>query len=31
MQRSGFMEAWLFDNDGSFQVKTLAKVQKSSR
>jgi hypothetical protein len=28
MQRSGLMEAWLFDNDGSFQVKTLAKAQR---
>jgi hypothetical protein len=30
-QRSGLMEAWLFDNDGTFQVKTLAKAQKTSR
>ena len=28
MRRNGFMEAWLFDNDGSFQVKTLAKAQR---
>lgn len=31
MQRGGLIEAWLFDTDGSFQVKTLAKAQKSSR
>ncbi|MEY4767273.1 MAG: hypothetical protein RI907_3946 [Pseudomonadota bacterium] len=31
MQRSGLMEAWLFDSDGTFQVKTLAKAQKTSR
>ena len=30
MQRSGLIEAWLFDNDGTFQVKTLAKAQKTS-
>jgi hypothetical protein len=30
-QRSGLMEAWLFDSDGTFQVKTLAKAQKTSR
>lgn len=28
LQRNGFMEAWLFDNDGTFQVKTLAKAQR---
>lgn len=28
LKRNGFMEAWLFDNDGSFQVKTLAKAQR---
>lgn len=28
MQRNGLVEAWLFDNDGSFQVKTLAKAQR---
>lgn len=28
MRRNGFMEAWLFDNDGTFQVKTLAKAQR---
>jgi hypothetical protein len=28
LRRNGFMEAWLFDNDGSFQVKTLAKAQR---
>lgn len=27
MHRNGLIEAWLFDNDGSFQVKTLAKTQ----
>jgi protein TonB len=27
VRRNGFMEAWLFDNDGKFQVKTLAKAQ----
>jgi len=31
LQRSGLMEAWLFDSDGTFQVKTLAKAQKTSR
>lgn len=30
LRRNGFIEAWLFDNDGSFQVKTLAKAQRSS-
>jgi hypothetical protein len=29
LRRNGFMEAWLFDNDGSFQVKTLAKSQRT--
>ena len=28
LRRNGFMEAWLFDNDGTFQVKTLAKAQR---
>lgn len=28
MRRNGLIEAWLFDNDGSFQVKTLAKAQR---
>jgi hypothetical protein len=28
LRRNGLMEAWLFDNDGSFQVKTLAKAQR---
>ncbi len=28
MQRAGLMEAWLFDSDGRFQIKTLAKAQK---
>ena len=28
LRRNGFMEAWLFDSDGSFQVKTLAKAQR---
>lgn len=28
LKRNGFMEAWLFDNDGTFQVKTLAKAQR---
>lgn len=28
MHRNGLIEAWLFDNDGSFQVKTLAKAQR---
>jgi periplasmic protein TonB len=28
LRRNGFMEAWLFDNDGRFQVKTLAKAQR---
>lgn len=28
LHRDGFMEAWLFDNDGRFQVKTLAKAQR---
>lgn len=27
MHRNGLIEAWLFDNDGRFQVKTLAKAQ----
>lgn len=31
MRRNGFMEAWLFDNDGRFQVKTLAKAQLTGR
>lgn len=30
LRRNGFIEAWLFDNDGSFQVKTLAKAQRRS-
>lgn len=29
LSKEGFMETWLFDNDGTFQVKTLAKVQMS--
>jgi hypothetical protein len=29
LRRNGLIEAWLFDNDGSFQVKTLAKTQRS--
>jgi len=29
LRRNGLIEAWLFDNDGSFQVKTLAKAQRS--
>lgn len=29
LRRNGFMEAWLFDNDGTFQVKTLAKAQRA--
>lgn len=28
LRRNGIVEAWLFDNDGSFQVKTLAKAQR---
>lgn len=28
LRRNGMMEAWLFDNDGRFQVKTLAKAQR---
>lgn len=28
LMRDGFMETWLFDRDGSFQVKTLAKPQR---
>jgi hypothetical protein len=28
LHRNGLIEAWLFDNDGSFQVKTLAKAQR---
>jgi hypothetical protein len=28
LKRNGLIEAWLFDNDGSFQVKTLAKAQR---
>lgn len=27
LTNEGFMETWLFDNDGTFQVKTLAKAQ----
>lgn len=30
LRRNGFCETWLFDKDGSFQVKTLAKAQRSS-
>lgn len=30
LKRNGIYETWLFDKDGSFQVKTLAKVQRSS-
>jgi len=30
LRRNGFCETWLFDKDGSFQVKTLAKTQRSS-
>ncbi len=29
LSKEGFMETWLFDNDGTFQVKTLAKAQMS--
>lgn len=29
LARNGFVEAWLFDSDGTFQVKTLAKPQRS--
>lgn len=29
LSRNGIVEAWLFDSDGSFQVKTLAKPQLS--
>lgn len=29
LSRNGFVEAWLFDSDGTFQVKTLAKPQRS--
>lgn len=28
LSRNGFIETWLFDRDGSFQVKTLAKPQR---
>ena len=28
LMRNGFIETWLFDNDGSFQVRTLAKAQR---
>ena len=28
LMRNGFIETWLFDNDGSFQVRTLAKLQR---
>jgi hypothetical protein len=28
LQRNGLVEAWLFDNDGTFQVMTLAKPQR---
>lgn len=31
LKRNGLIEAWLFDNDGSFQVKTLAKAQRTGR
>jgi len=31
LRRDGFMEAWLFDNDGRFQVRTLAKAQLMGR
>jgi protein TonB len=31
LQRNGIYETWLFDKDGSFQVKTLAKAQLSGR
>lgn len=31
LRRNGLIEAWLFDNDGSFQVKTLAKAQRTGR
>ena len=27
LAHGGLMETWLFDNDGTFQVKTLAKAQ----
>ena len=30
LMNQGFMETWLFDNDGTFQVRTLAKPQLSS-
>jgi hypothetical protein len=30
LQRNGMVEAWLFDDDGTFQVKTLAKPQRVS-
>jgi hypothetical protein len=30
LMNEGFMETWLFDNDGTFQVRTLAKPQRSS-
>jgi hypothetical protein len=29
LRRNGIYETWLFDKDGSFQVKTLAKAQRS--
>ena len=29
LSRNGIVEAWLFDNDGTFQVKTLAKAQQT--
>lgn len=29
LQRNGLVEAWLFDNDGTFQVMTLAKPQRN--
>jgi hypothetical protein len=29
LKRNGIYETWLFDKDGSFQVKTLAKAQRS--
>jgi len=31
LQRNGIYETWLFDKDGSFQVKTLAKAQLMGR
>lgn len=30
LMRNGFMETWLFDSDGRFQVKTLAKPQRGA-